>query len=96
MIAGGRFGGHIVTGHIDGTGTIANVRRDGNALWYTICCAPSILRRIIEKGSIAIDGVSLTVARVRDQDFCVSLIPHTASHTTLGALKPGCGVNSGK
>ena len=93
MIAGGRFGGHIVSGHIDGTGTIVNVVRDGNALWYTVRSDPFILRRIIEKGSIAIDGVSLTVTRVRDQDFCVSLIPHTAFCTTLGTLKPGCVVN---
>ena len=93
MTAGGRFGGHIVSGHIDGTGTIVNIVRDGNALWYTVRSDPFILRRIIEKGSIAIDGVSLTVARVRDQDFCVSLIPHTAFCTTLGTLRPGCVVN---
>lgn len=93
MMAGGRFGGHIVSGHIDGTGTIVSIVRDGNALWYTVRSDPSILRRIIEKGSIAIDGVSLTVARVRDQDFCVSLIPHTAFCTTLGTLRPGCVVN---
>ena len=93
MMAGGRFGGHIVSGHIDGTGTIVSIVRDGNALWYTVRSDPFILRRIIEKGSIAIDGVSLTVARVRDQDFCVSLIPHTAFCTTLGTLKPGCVVN---
>lgn len=84
MTAGGRFGGHIVSGHIDGTGTIVSIVRDGNALWYTVRSDPFILRRIIEKGSIAVDGVSLTVARVRDQDFCVSLIPHTAFCTTLG------------
>ena len=93
MMAGGRFGGHIVSGHIDGTGTIVNIVRDGNALWYPIRSAPSILRCIIEKGSIAIDGVSLTVAQVREQDFSVSLIPHTASRTTLGSLKPGRVVN---
>lgn len=93
MTAGGRFGGHIVSGHIDGTGTIVSIVRDGNALWYTVRSDPFILRRIIEKGSIAIDGVSLTVAWVRDQDFCVSLIPHTAFCTTLGTLRPGCVVN---
>ena len=93
MTAGGRFGGHIVSGHIDGTGTIVSIVRDGNALWYTVRSDTFILRRIIEKGSIAIDGVSLTVARVRDQDFCVSLIPHTAFCTTLGTLRPGCVVN---
>jgi len=93
MTAGGRFGGHIVSGHIDGTGTIVNIVRDGNALWYTIRSAPSILRCIVEKGSIAIDGVSLTVAQAGEQDFSVSLIPHTASNTTLGTLKPGSVVN---
>ena len=84
MTAGGRFGGHIVSGHIDGTGTIVSIVRDGNALWYTVRSDPSILRRIIEKGSIAIDGVSLTVARVRDQDFCVSLIPHNLKNDCVG------------
>lgn len=63
MLAGGRFGGHIVSGHIDGTGTIRDVRRDGNAVWYTIQAPEPILRLIVEKGSIAIDGISLTVAR---------------------------------
>ena len=66
MLAGGRFGGHIVSGHIDGTGTIRDVRRDGNAVWYTIQAPEPILRLIVEKGSIAIDGISLTVARFDD------------------------------
>ena len=71
MLAGGRFGGHIVSGHIDGTGTIRDVRRDGNAVWYTIQAPEPILRLIVEKGSIAIDGISLTVARVDHVSFSV-------------------------
>ena len=81
--AGGRFGGHIVSGHIDGTGTIRELKREGNAVWVTIDCSPKILRYIIEKGSIAIDGISLTVAYVDDTCFKVSIIPHTAGETTL-------------
>ena len=93
MLAGGRFGGHIVSGHIDGTGTISQIQKDDNAVWYTIKTGPSILRYIIEKGSIAIDGISLTVASLSDTDFSVSIIPHTASHTTLQGKKPGDVVN---
>lgn len=93
MLAGGRFGGHIVSGHIDGTGTISRIEKDDNAVWYTIKTGPSILRYIIKKGSIAIDGISLTVASLSDTDFSVSIIPHTASHTTLQGKKPGDVVN---
>ena len=93
MAAGGRFGGHIVSGHIDGTGTIAAIRQDDIAVWYTISASPSILRYIIEKGSIAIDGISLTVATVTDIDFSVSIIPHTAAQTTLSRRKSGDIVN---
>lgn len=83
MRADGRFGGHMVAGHIDGIGTITDIRKDDNAVWYTIAAAPQILRYIIEKGSIAIDGISLTVARVAKEDFSVSIIPHTLQQTTL-------------
>ncbi len=93
MAAGGRFGGHIVSGHIDGTGTITNIRRDGIALWYTISAAPEILRYIVEKGSVAIDGISLTVAKVSDADFSVSIIPHTAEQTVLSHKSAGDIVN---
>lgn len=93
MAAGGRFGGHIVSGHIDGTGTITDRRRDDNAVWYTVAASPSLLRYIVEKGSIAIDGISLTVARVGNQDFSVSVIPHTAAVTILGGKRPGDTVN---
>ena len=93
MAADGRFGGHIVAGHIDGTGTIAEKRRDDNALWYTVKAGPALLRYIVEKGSIAIDGVSLTVAAVEADRFSVSVIPHTADVTALGAKGPGDIVN---
>ena len=93
MLAGGRFGGHIVSGHIDGTGTIRDVRRDGNAVWYTIQAPEPILQLIVEKGSIAIDGISLTVAAVERDNFSVSVIPHTAAETTLSGKKIGDAVN---
>ena len=93
MAAGGRFGGHIVSGHIDGTGTVSDIRNDGIAVWYTISANADILRYIVEKGSIAIDGISLTVAKVTDDSFSVSIIPHTASVTILGTKKAGDIVN---
>ena len=93
MAADGRFGGHIVSGHIDGTGTISMIRQDGNAVWYTVEAPPGILLYIVEKGSIAMDGISLTVARVTDHDFSVSVIPHTIRHTTLGAKRASDRVN---
>ena len=93
MAADGRFGGHIVSGHIDGTGTIAERRWDDNAVWYTVSAPPALLRYIVEKGSIAIDGISLTVASVEADRFSVSVIPHTAAVTLLGAKGPGDVVN---
>lgn len=93
MSAQGRFGGHIVSGHIDGTGVISSVKQDGIALWYTINTDSGILRHIVEKGSIAIDGISLTVAKVTANDFSVSIIPHTAAQTVLGSKKTGDTVN---
>ena len=93
MLAGGRFGGHIVSGHIDGTGTIRDVRRDGNAVWYTIQAPEPILQLIVEKGSIAIDGISLTVARVDHVSFSVSIIPHTLQETALAFKRAGDIVN---
>lgn len=93
MAAGGRFGGHIVSGHIDGTGTIRKLERDENAVWYTIGCNRDLLRYIIEKGSIAIDGISLTVAKVDTDSFSVSIIPHTLSETILAEKKAGDIVN---
>ncbi len=93
MVANGRFGGHIVSGHIDGTGTVSDIRNDGIAIWYTIAAPPGLLRYIVEKGSIAVDGISLTVARVTDTSFSVSVIPHTAAQTILGTKKKGDIVN---
>ncbi len=93
MAADGRFGGHIVAGHIDGTGTVTSVRRDETAVWYTIKAGEELLRYIVEKGSVAIDGISLTVARVSREDFCVSVIPHTQGQTNLTERKTGDIVN---
>lgn len=93
MPANGRFGGHIVAGHIDGTGTILEVRKDGNAVWYTIRAGEDILRYIVKKGSVAVDGTSLTVAETAANRFQVSIIPHTAACTTLGLRHVGDTVN---
>lgn len=93
MAANGRFGGHIVTGHIDGTGKISSVKKEGNAVIVTISAPHNILRLIVEKGSVAIDGISLTVTGVTKTDFSVSLIPHTAKETTLLAKRAGDIVN---
>lgn len=93
MPADGRFGGHMVTGHIDGTGVIRQVSRDDNAVWYHIRTTPEILRYIVEKGSIAVDGISLTVAKVSDADFSISVIPHTEAHTILTGKRIGDTVN---
>lgn len=93
MAAGGRFGGHLVAGHVDGVGKIVRVRRDDTAVWYTVAAGPEVLRYVVEKGSVAIDGISLTVAAVTDRDFSVSVIPHTAAQTVLGERAPGDLVN---
>ena len=93
MAANGRFGGHIVSGHIDGTGTITALRKDDNAVWYTISASQELLRYIVEKGSIAIDGISLTVAEVGESWFSISATPHTVAVTTLGEKRPGDTVN---
>lgn len=93
MPADGRFGGHIVAGHVDGVGKITRVRRDDTAVWYTIEAARPVLRYVVEKGSVAIDGISLTVAAVTETDFSVSVIPHTAAKTVLGERRAGDSVN---
>ena len=93
MPADGRFGGHIVSGHIDGTGRIMQIKDDDNAVWYTVAADPGILRYIVEKGSITVDGISLTVAYVDDSVFKVSIIPHTQKVTSLHEKKVGSIVN---
>ena len=93
MAADGRFGGHIVAGHVDGVGRIANIRKDDTAIWYTIYADPAILRYVVEKGSITIDGISLTVAAVEPTGFSVSTIPHTVCQTNLNQRHKGDFVN---
>ena len=88
-----RLGGHIVSGHIDGTGEVLSLKEEGNALLLKLAAAPALLRYIAEKGSVAIDGISLTVAAVGDSDFTVSLIPHTLQSTNLHTKKKGSRVN---
>ncbi|MBE5905538.1 MAG: riboflavin synthase [Lachnospiraceae bacterium] len=83
MAAGGRFGGHIVTGHIDGVGRVCSVKPEANAVWVEIEPPEELLMGIVEKGSIAIDGVSLTVATLTKNSFSVSLIPHTRAETNM-------------
>ncbi len=93
MRADGRFGGHIVSGHVDGVGRITEIHRDDMAIWYTVQAEPRLLRYIVEKGSVAIDGISLTVATVNADRFQVSVIPHTVRMTTLGEKRSGDLVN---
>ena len=93
MAADGRFGGHIVSGHIDGTGVIRSMIREENAIWVSIGTSPQILHLIVEKGSICIDGISLTVAKVDETGFQVSVIPHTGEETALLEKVPGDPVN---
>ena len=90
---GDRLGGHIVSGHIDGIGIVKNFEQEDNAVWIIVAASPEILKYIIQKGSIAIDGVSLTVAYVDDIVFKVSIIPHTKNITTLLRKKQGDEVN---
>jgi riboflavin synthase len=91
--AADRLGGHVVQGHVDGLGSVRGVQEDGFARIVTIATAPELLRYVVEKGSIAVDGISLTVATVSDDSFSVSLIPETLERTNLGAAEPGQPVN---
>jgi riboflavin synthase len=93
MRLGDRLGGHIVQGHVDGTGTIASIAPEGISRVLQIDVEPELARYLVEKGSIAVDGVSLTVSALREDGFAVSLIPETLERTTLGALEPGARVN---
>lgn len=93
MAADGRFGGHIVSGHIDGTGRISEMRNEGNAVWVKIAAEPEITRYIVKKGSVTIDGISLTVADVAEGYFSVSVIPHTGRETVLLKKNIGDTVN---
>lgn len=93
MAADGRFGGHIVSGHVDGVGTICGIKKDDNAIWFTIKTDTNVMRYIVEKGSITMDGISLTVAKVQEDSFLVSTIPHTVQQTILAERKTGDWVN---
>ena len=93
MPADGRFGGHIVSGHIDCAGVIRKITQDDNAVWFFVSAPAEKLRYIVEKGSIAIDGISLTVARVHADSFEVSVIPHTQEMTNLSQAHVGTEVN---
>jgi len=84
-----RLGGHMVSGHIDGTGVIRQIKKDDNAVWITVKASAEILRYLIAKGSVSLDGISLTVVHADEVSFDVSLIPHTMALTTLRDRKPG-------
>jgi riboflavin synthase len=91
--ASDRLGGHIVQGHVDGVGTVRGAADDGFARRLEVEAPAQVLRYVVEKGSIAVDGVSLTVAEITERSFTVSLIPETLERTTLGAAEPGAKVN---
>jgi riboflavin synthase len=93
MAADGRFGGHVVSGHIDGVGRIAGMRREGNAKWFQIQPPENLMKYLAEKGSVAIDGISLTIAKREKESFWVSIIPLTRSETILGERGLGDRVN---
>lgn len=93
MSANGRFGGHIVAGHVDNIGKISNLKKEDNAVWVTIECSSDLLKYIVYKGSVALDGISLTVADVTENSFSVSVIPHTRQETTLLTKKIGDEIN---
>lgn len=91
--ADGRIGGHFVLGHVDGVGVVDDVRAESGSHWLTIGYPPSLAALFIRKGSVAVDGVSLTVAGLDDRRFDVQVIPYTWTHTTLGRARPGDKVN---
>ncbi len=93
MIATGRFDGHIVQGHVDGVGRITKVDREGTGWRFAISAPSAVAAYLVEKGSVTVQGVSLTVARIDGADFEVALIPHTMEVTTMGSLQPGDQVN---
>ena len=93
MRADGRFGGHFVLGHIDGTGRVQQMREEGEAHWLTVAFGAALAPYLIPKGSIAVDGISLTIAALRASTFEVMIVPYTWQHTSLRALGPGDRVN---
>jgi riboflavin synthase len=91
--AGDRLGGHVVQGHVDGVGTVRETREDGFARVVTVEAPADLLRYVVDKGSIAVDGISLTVVETGEDWFSISLIPETLERTNLGAARPGQPVN---
>lgn len=93
LAADGRFGGHMVLGHVDGVADVTALAREGDHHWLTIDLPPSLEPLLVEKGSIAVDGISLTVARLHGPHAGFQIVPHTFAHTSLATLRPGDGVN---
>lgn len=93
MAANGRFGGHMVAGHVDDVGELLEIKQDDNAVWFTIKAPQKIMKYCIEKGSIALDGISLTIAKLTKDTLSVSMIPHTIKNTNFGSKKPGDLIN---
>nr|WP_288452654.1 riboflavin synthase [uncultured Anaerostipes sp.] len=93
MAANGRFGGHMVAGHIDAAGELISKKKDDNAVWFTVKAPPQVMRYCVEKGSIALDGISLTIAELGEDTISVSMIPHTMEHTNFASKKIGDRVN---
>ena len=93
LALGDRLGGHLVTGHIDGLGRIRSRRSDGDSIWLTVEGPPEVMRYIVQKGSVAVDGISLTVVDADEDSFTVALIPHTLEITTLGVRQVGDEIN---
>ncbi|HKK10895.1 MAG TPA: riboflavin synthase [Bacteroidales bacterium] len=90
---GGRMGGHMVSGHVDAEGEIRKIEKDENAVWFTIGMASEQIKYLIPKGSVAVNGISLTVVDVEEDSFTISVIPHSLSETTLNEMKTGDKVN---
>jgi riboflavin synthase len=93
MRADARLDGHVVQGHVDGVGRVRELRREGEDVRLVVACGPEVAQHLVAKGSVAVDGVSLTVVGAGDEGFDVALIPHTLAATTLGELRPGDAVN---
>ena len=93
MPADGRFGGHVVQGHVDGVGAVTALTREGDHHWLVVDVPPQLSRFLVEKGSLAVDGISLTIARLHESHAGFQIVPHTLTHTTLGAIRPGDAVN---
>ncbi|WP_059105783.1 riboflavin synthase [Shouchella shacheensis] len=93
MAAGGRFGGHMVSGHVDGVGRVVKRTPSHNAVYFEIQASPDVLRYVVQKGSVAVEGTSLTVFDVTEDSFTISIIPHTLEETTIGEKQEGDAVN---